>query len=146
MSATVFWVILALALACTELLTGTLYILCLAVGALIAIPLAALDVPVAWQVIVFALASVASVYTLRPIAMRYLHHTDKKDSTSNADAVLGREGVVSKDIPEHGFGRLALDGDDWKAQTADGSALAKGKRAKIVDRNSLIVTVEPVTD
>ena len=145
MSATLFWAILMLVCACVELLTGTLYILCLAVGALFAIPFAALDVPLAWQVVVFVVLSVASIYTLRPIAMRYLHRTDKDDTTSNADAILGRVGVVSEEIPAHGFGRLALDGDDWKAQSADGQALPKGARAKIVDRQSLVVTVEPLS-
>ncbi len=146
MNSVIFWAIAMLVLACAELLTGTLYILCLAIGALLAIPFAALDVSTPWQILVFAIGSVASIYTLRPLAMRYFHRTDKEDSTSNADAILGREGVVSEDIPAHGFGRLALDGDDWKARTADGTPLNKGCRARIVDRQSLVVTVEGISD
>lgn len=146
MSLTIFWAILALVLACAELLTGTLYILCLAVGALLAIPAAAFGMPLTWQVVLFVVVSVASIYTLRPLAMRYLHRTDKKNSTSNADAILGREGIVSEEIPAHGHGYLALDGDQWKARTADGNPLPKGSRARIVARESIIVTVEAVND
>lgn len=143
MSLTIFWAILALVCACAELLTGTLYILCLAVGALATVLFAAFDLPLTWQIVAFVVISVASIYTIRPLALRYLHRKDEKETTSNADAILGREGVVSKDIPAHGFGRLALDGDDWKAQTTDGQPLEKGRRARIVNRKSLVVIVEP---
>jgi len=144
MSLTLFWAILALILASAELLTGTLYILCLAVGALFAVPAAAFDLPLTWQVVLFVVVSVASIYTLRPLAMRYLHRSDKKNSISNADAILGREGIVSEEIPAHGHGYLALDGDQWKARTTDGSPLPKGSRARIVERESTIVIVEAV--
>ena len=63
---------------------------------------------------------------------------------SDADAIIGRIGRVSEDIEENGFGRVALDGDDWKAATSDGRALPAGTRVKIVDRESIIITVEPV--
>ncbi len=144
MNYTIFWATLMLICAFAELLSGGLYIICLSVGALLVVPFAAFGVPLAWQIVVFVLTSVASIYTLRPIAHRYLHRKDEIDTISNADAIVGREGVVSEDIPAHGHGRLALDGDDWKARTTDGTPLKKGSRARIVTRKSLIVIVEGI--
>lgn len=146
MSPTILWAIVMLVCACAELLSGGLYIICLSVGALCTIPFAALGVDLPWQIVVFVIASVASIYTLRPLAKRYLHRKDSKKFTSNADAILGRQGIVSEEIPAHGHGYLALDGDQWRANTIDGKPLPKGSRARIVARKSLIVTVEAITD
>lgn len=64
------------------------------------------------------------------------------DTKSNADAIVGKKCVVSEDIPQDGFGRVKLDGDEWKATAEDGKAIAKGTRVEIVSRESLIVTVK----
>ena len=143
MNTTLFWGILMLVTAGIELLSGGLYIICFSLGALAAIPFAALGFALGWQILVFALVSLASIFTLRPIAYRYLHRKDTEQVVSNADAIIGRDGFVSQDIPAQGYGRVALDGDDWKAQSAHEQPLAKGQRVRIVARKSLVVIVEP---
>ena len=37
---------------------------------------------------------------------------------------------------------MALDGDDWKAQAADGSRIEEGQNVIVKDRDSIILTVE----
>jgi len=69
----------------------------------------------------------------------------KKDDgcKTNADALIGREGRVSEDInPVSGKGRVAIDGDDWKAVSADGAPIAKGTIVEVVGRDSVIITVK----
>ena len=39
---------------------------------------------------------------------------------------------------------LAIDGDDWKAVSADGSYVPSGQNVKVVGRESIIITVEKV--
>ena len=70
---------------------------------------------------------------------------ESSDTTANrnADAIIGRTGSVSQAIAANGYGRVALDGDDWKAQSADGQPIAAGTRVRIVGRESIIVTVTP---
>lgn len=36
---------------------------------------------------------------------------------------------------------MAIDGDDWKAESADGQAIAAGERVKVVGRESIIIKV-----
>ena len=60
---------------------------------------------------------------------------------SNADAIIGRTGTVSQAIPVGGYGRVALDGDDWKACSSDTEELPAGTMVKIIDRESVIVKV-----
>jgi membrane protein implicated in regulation of membrane protease activity len=97
---------------------------------------------ITWQIVVFAVVSLLTFVFLRPVVIRFL---DKKseDVKTNADAVIGRKGVVSEriDSAQH-TGRVAIDGDDWKAISEDGSVIEKGAEVKIVKLDSIILTVK----
>ena len=78
---------------------------------------------------------------LRPVAIRWLDRKSK-DVKTNADALIGRKAVVSERIDaEQHSGRVAVDGDDWKAVSADGSVIEKGATVEIIQRDSIILTV-----
>jgi membrane protein implicated in regulation of membrane protease activity len=126
-----------------ELGSGDLFILCFSLGALAASLTAALGLGIIPQLIAMALCALLSIYFIRPMALRYLHRNDP-DRVSSADALIGREGRVSEAIAEGGTGRVAIDGDDWKAVSADGMAINKGDKVKVVGRESIIITVERV--
>ena len=136
------WAIVAVALMALELTSGDLYLLCFGVGALITALAAAVTGSFTLQLGLWVLLSVACLFTLRPVALRYLHR-DEPNRVSNADAIIGRTGSVSQAIAANCYGRVALDGDDWKAQSADGQPIAAGTRVRIVGRESIIVTVTP---
>lgn len=136
------WAIVAVALMALELTSGDLYLLCFGVGALITALAAAVTGSFTLQLGLWVLLSVACLFTLRPVALRYLHR-DEPNRVSNADAIIGRTGSVSQAIAANGYGRVALDGDDWKAQSADGQPIAAGTSVRIVGRESIIVTVTP---
>ncbi|MBR7066462.1 MAG: NfeD family protein, partial [Prevotella sp.] len=53
-------------------------------------------------------------------------------------------GRVSAAIEAGGYGRVAIDGDDWKAQSADGSQVEKDAWVKVIGRDSIIITVEKI--
>lgn len=137
------WAVVAVALMALELTNGDLYLLCFGIGALVAALASALTGSFTVQLFVCVVASVIILFTFRPMALRYLHRSDS-DRVSNADAILGRTARVSQTIEAGGYGRVALDGDDWKAQSADGSAIEQGARVRIVARESIIVTVERI--
>ena len=81
---------------------------------------------------------------LRPVVMRFLEK-QSKDVKTNAEAIVGRRGVVSEriDAAQH-TGRVAIDGDDWKAVSEDGSVIEKGQSVEIVKLDSIIVTVKKI--
>ena len=95
------------------------------------------------QVIVCALFSLLSIFFVRPVALRYLHKGEKA-RVSNADALIDRIGTVSETIEPKGYGRVAIDGDDWKAKSMDESEIQKGESVRVVGRESLVVMVEKV--
>ena len=134
------WVLVSILCLILELGSGDLFILCFAIGALGGSLASALGGGFVVQLLSFAVVTLICLYVFRPVALRFLHRKDE-DRVSNADAIIGREGTVSQTIEAGGYGRVALDGDDWKAKSADGTAIEKGTSVRIVDRDSIIITV-----
>lgn len=135
------WVLVSILCLILELGSGDLFILSFAIGALGGSLASALGGGIVVQLVAFAVVTLFSLYVFRPIALRYLHRKDE-DRVSNVDAIIGREGRVSQTIEANGYGRVALDGDDWKAKAVGGVAIEKDTPVRIVDRDSIIITVE----
>lgn len=136
------WALLAIICLILELFTGGFFIMCFAIGAFIATLSSVFCSPMC-QLAVFVVVSGISIFMVRPFALRYLH-SDSHQRVSNADALLGRIGTVSETIAANGFGRVAIDGDDWKAVADTTDEIAVGTRVKVIGRESIIITVERV--
>ena len=137
------WILVSVVCLMLELGSGDLFILCFAIGGLGASLTAAIGMGIIPQLIAMALCSLLSIYFIRPVALRYLHRNDE-NRVSNADAIIGRIGKVSQAIEAKGFGRVSIDGDDWKALSADGSKIEVGAQVKVIGRDSIIITVEKI--
>ncbi len=135
------WILVSLICLILELTNGDFFIVCFAIGGVFAVIADAIGIGFIPQVIIFAVFSVLSIFFVRPVALRYLHKNEDKRK-SNADALIGRIGIVSEAIEENGYGRVAIDGDDWKAVSANAKAIELDKRVKVVGRESIIITVE----
>ena len=135
------WLIIAIILVIVEICTAAFGSICFAIGAGLAALAAALGGGVTWQIIVFAAVSLLTFIFLRPVVIRFLDRKSK-DVKTNAAALVGRKGIVSEriDAKQH-TGRVAIDGDDWKAVSEDGSVIEKGISVEIVKLDSIIVTV-----
>lgn len=137
------WIIISIICLILELSSGDFFILCFAIGAAIAAIIAGCGATPTWQIIVFALISALSLLLVRPKLLKKLHKPNR-ERPSNAEAMIGQEGRVSETIEAGGYGRVAIDGDDWKALSVDSSAIKKGTRVRVVKMDSIIATVEPV--
>ena len=136
------WLIVAILLLIFEICSATFGAICFAIGAGFSALAAGLGANVTWQIIIFVVVSLLTFIFLRPVVMRFLDRKSK-DVKTNADAIIGRKGVVSERIDaEQHTGRVAIDGDDWKAVSEDGSVIEKGTTVEIVKLDSIIVTVK----
>ncbi len=142
MQAYYIWLIVAIILVIVEILTAGFGVICFAIGAAFSALVSALGGSFTWQVVVFVVVSLLAFIFLRPVVIRFLDKKSK-DVKTNADALVGRKGVVSEciDAGNH-TGRVAIDGDDWKAVSEDGSVIEKGAYVEIVKLDSIIVTVK----
>ena len=139
------WIIISIVCLILELSSGDFFILCFAIGAAVAAIIAGCGLSLTWQIIIFAIVSALSLLLVRPALLKKLHKP-QRERPSNAEAMIGQTGRVSEEIEANGFGRVAIDGDDWKARSADGSAIEKGARVRVVKMDSIILTVKPLKD
>lgn len=137
------WAVVAFLCLIMELMAGDFFITCFAIGAVGAAISAVVGASFVVQVILFAVITLLAIFFVRPFALRYLHRGDD-DRVSNADALMGRQGRVVEPIEKGGFGRVVIDGDNWKARTADGQPIEAGCTVTVVDRESTIITVKIV--
>lgn len=133
------WTVIAIICLVVELCSGDFYFVSFSIGAAVTAIAAALGCPFGWSLGVFALASVLSLFFIRPMLLKKLH-TDT--TVTNADAIIGKRGRVTETIKANDYGRVSVGGDDWKAQSDDGSAIEKGALVTVINRESIIITVE----
>ena len=138
-----FWLFIGLVCLITEMTLGTFFVFCLAIGAFLAIIFSLLSCPFWFQIVAFAVLSVVSIFFVRPVMIRFLHK-EHNERLSNVDALIGRVGVVIEDIKGELNGYVKIDGDEWRAVTADGTAIERGVIVRITAIDSIIVTVEPI--
>lgn len=136
------WLVVAIILLIVEICTAAFGSICFAIGAGLAALGAGLGLGVTWQIVIFAVVSLLTFIFLRPFVLRFLDRKSK-DVKTNAEALIGRKAIVSEriDASQH-TGRVAVDGDDWKAVSEDGSVIEKGTTVEIVKMDSIIVTVK----
>ena len=137
------WAVVAMVCLIMEMSSGDFYITCFGIGALVALVVSIFAVPLWVQIIVFAVFSVLSIFFLRPHLVALIHRGGH-ERLSNAQAIIGRIGEVSETVRAGGYGRVKLDGDDWKAQTDWADDLPVGAKVRIIGMDSIIVKVEPV--
>ncbi len=139
------WIIAALVFFIIEIFTSGFAVACFCAGALAAAVAAAFSASLFWQIVLFALFSFFAFVFIRPLILK-LFFKDKAEKKTNADALVGKRGKVSSDIdPRTGSGRVAIDGDDWKAVSADGGFIPKGTAVEVVSIDSIILTVKTLS-
>ncbi|HUZ55808.1 MAG TPA: NfeD family protein [Streptosporangiaceae bacterium] len=112
----VVWLIACAVLGVAEMLTTTLALGLVAVGALAAaLTEAAGGGPVA-QVAVFVAVSLAGIVLIRPVALRRLR--SRSTLRTGTAALVGQTGYVLADVTPHG-GRIRIGGEEWSAQPYD---------------------------
>jgi membrane protein implicated in regulation of membrane protease activity len=130
MSAWVIWMVAAGLLAIGEILTLSFFMGPVAVAAFLAGIAALLGANTALQLVVFILASIASLAVLRPVARRHLQ-TPAKIRTGT-EALIGAPAVTLERVDRDG-GTVKLSGEVWSARTYDeDEVLEAGARVQVI--------------
>ena len=100
------WLVAAFILFALEVLTPGFILACFGVGALVAIPVAALGLSWLVQIIAFCIGSLLALWLLQPLMCRWFQSHDTK---TGMDALIGRRVFVSEEIlPGDAGGRVAV--------------------------------------
>lgn len=112
----VVWLILAAVLGVAEMLTTTLALGLLAVGALTAALTEAAGGSGLLQIAVFVVVSLAGIVLIRPIALRRLRR--RGTLRTPMAALVGQTGYVLADVTPQA-GRIRIGGEEWSARPYD---------------------------
>ncbi len=114
----IVWLIVAAVLGVAELMTTTFALGIIAVGALVAAGVAALQVSLPFQLIAFVVASAAGLGFVLPVARR--HVRQPPPLRSGSAALVGRSATVLEEVTGHS-GRVRIGGEVWSARSYDES-------------------------
>ncbi len=112
----VVWLIAAAALGVAEMLTTTLALGLVAVGALAAALAEAVGGGPVAQVAVFVAVSLAGIVLIRPVALRRLQR--RSTLRTGTAALVGQTGYVLADVTPRD-GRIRIGGEEWSARPYD---------------------------
>ena len=142
MEAYLIWFVIAIVLVILEIVTAGFGAICFAIGAVASGVTALLGGGFLWQISIFIVVSLLTFIFLRPVILKFFDKRSKNTKT-NAEALVGRIALVSETIdPVAHTGRVAIDGDDWKAVSEGGVLIEKGKEVVVVAIDSIVLTVK----
>ena len=125
----VVWLVLMVLLFIIEVATAGLTVIWFALVALAALIAALFGAQIWLQVLWFLVVSIATLWFTRPLALKYLNG---RSVATNADRVVGMEGVVCEDIDNlAGTDAVKLDGKEWTARSDSGANIPSGSVVKV---------------
>ena len=147
MSSWQIWIVLAALLLVAEMFAPGFWLASVAVGCLAAGVAGLLPIGPFGQTLVFAGATIATLFGLRPALVRRFLHARGMEVRTNVDALIGKTGIVTKRFdPLTRIGRVLVEGEDWRGTLleAGGASLDPGTRIVVlqVDGSTLVVEKE----
>lgn len=137
----IIWMVVAVALGVAEVFTLTLSLGLLAIAALAAGVVGALELGLAAQLLTFAATSAAGLLVVRPIARRHLRTPPLL--RSGTAALVGRTGLVVKEISGE-QGRIKLSGEEWSARCLDETqVIPEGAKVDVMEIEGATAVVYP---
>ncbi len=145
MDAWIIWLIIAAVLLTLEIMTLTLWLLCLAAGCLLSMIVALFGGAVEFQLVVLIVGTFLAYLLLMPVfKKRHASYTPKdyKNSRTGMDALLGRKAIVTKEIKPGELGRARIDGDNWQVKAPGVSTvITRGSEVYVTGYESIILDV-----
>ena len=119
------WLGAAVVFIIIEALTMGLTTIWFALGALISMVLAFLNLPLAWQILLFLIVSSILLLFTRPVAVDKLKIGKIK---TNAESLVGLQGFIVKAISAEEKGQVKVRGQIWTAAAAEDEELQENEK------------------
>jgi membrane protein implicated in regulation of membrane protease activity len=137
------WVVLGLFLVLIELAAaGGFYVVFFGIAAILVGLLASVHAagPVAVQIILFSVLSVASLLLFRDALVS---HFQGDPRALQIDQLVGETAIVTEELAPGSVGKVELRGTQWSARTSTGAVLPRGTRCRVTSVDGLTLSVEP---
>ena len=139
------WLALAIILGVAELASMDLFLLMLAVGALVGMGAAAFEAPAALQVVLASAAAVAALALVRPTIAKRLQ--GGPDLSLGHGKLVGKQAVVTERITAMEPGRIKLAGEFWTAEPYDETVVIEpGRMVDVLQIRGATAIVHPLPE
>lgn len=125
-----------------EIITIGFLVFWFAIGALITALVSLFTDNIIVQTSVFVLSSTALLFLTKPFVKKF---SNEDKVQTNAYSVIGKKGIVTKEISEKtGIGLVSVGSEVWTAKAS--SSIPKGSEVIIKEIDGVKVIVEPITE
>lgn len=135
------WIIIFLVLLFIELVTINLVSIWFAIGALASAISTYFTDNITIQIIVFIVVSVITLIITKPIVKKL---RVRKIEPTNLDRIIGKEGVVTKEISKNTYGEVNVKGGIWTATSK--KEIKKGASIKVLKIEGVKLLVEEIKE
>ena len=137
----IIWFVVIIVAAIIEINTMDLTSIWFSVGALIAFIMAIVKLNVLGQIIVFLAISIILIISIRPIAKNYLK---TNIINTNADRLIGKVAVVTKEAQPGERGEVKIDGKFWLAVNKSETLIEVDDRVEVLAIEGVKLIVEKI--
>lgn len=139
-----FWAIVAGIFFIGEIFTAGFLIFWLGVAALITMLLSFITSNIIIQTAVFVISSGLFLFLTKPFVDKYI--TKNKDSiATNAFSLIGKTGIVTKEMNSTSFGQVKVGEEIWTAISENANPIAESSEIEVVKIDGVKLVVKPVT-
>lgn len=134
----IVWLAVLVGFAILEGVTAAVVSIWFCIGAVAALIISLIwPSAVAVQVIAFFIVSAIALMALRPFVRRMIGN---KHVATNADASIGKNCQVVSEVQPGHFGRVKLEGMEWRAKSAYVMPVGSWGRVEAIEGATLVVT------
>lgn len=125
----IIWLVVAIVFGVAEGFTLGLTFIWFAGGALLAMVASFFGLPVFVQVLAFIVGSALMLIYTRPAAQKIFKIGATK---TNVDSLIGKEGIVIKELQPFALGQVKVKGQIWSAKPLNDEAISVDQRVEVV--------------
>lgn len=137
------WIIIGIILLIVEASTVSFVSIFFAIGCFIASVVSLVVPSLGTQIIVMCVFSGIGVVFGRKILQRYFE-VNKEIKPSTINALIGKTGIVVKEITKDEMGLVKIEGETWSAASKDLKHIPKDANVKIVNIDGVKLIVERI--
>jgi len=139
----IIWTVLIIVFAVAEAFTLGLTSIWFALGAVVALLISFVGLPIYLQIAVFLVSTLVMLVYTRPVAQKYLRIGASK---TNVTALLGETGIVLKRIDTYNLGQVKVKGQIWTAKSESGEDIPRGEEVEIMSVEGVKLIVKPIEE
>lgn len=144
MSLTTMWLILCGICLIVEIFTVSFLMFFPGVGAFLAFLAGLLNASTTVQCLIFVVSSALMIIFIRPLVTKLFK---TKDVAMNSNALIGKSGVVLKDIKgDEKVGQVKVAGEIWSAICEDDSLISKDSKITVVEISGVKLVVKNISE